>query len=290
MKTKTPLTELVSEFTAKQISYLRRLRRKPLGFIGLIILLFWIVLALLSFFVTPYAPNQFSQDRFSPPSLTHPFGTDRWGRDVFSRVMAGSRTAFLLALSSTALGLVGGTMIGVTAGYFGGLIGEALGRFMDILMAFPALLLAMFILGVLGPGPGRVIFVIGLAHIPRIGRVARSAVLEIKNEEYIDAARVRGEGSIYIMSSELLPNIIDTLGVEAAIRFAYSIFLSASLGFLGLGVQPPTPDWGLMISEARSYLQVAPWLAVFPALAIASMVLSANFLAESVEAISSGEI
>jgi len=270
-------------------SYLVRLRQKPLGFAGLIIILFWIVISILAPYITPYGATDFSTDKFVGPSLQHPFGTDRWGRDVFTRIAVGSRTAFSLALSATLLGLVGGTALGLSAAYFGGWIEEVLGRMMDILMSFPALLIAMFVLGVLGPGTINVIIVIGIAHIPRIGRVARSATLQVKNQEFVEAARVRGESDLYIMGSEILPNILDTLGVEAAIRFAYSIFLSASLGFLGLGVQPPTPDWGLMISESRSYLQVAPWLAIFPALAIASMVLGANFLAEGLEEVTGGE-
>jgi len=271
------------------LSYLSRLRRKPLGFAGLIIIVFWILISILAPYITPYGPTDFSTDKFVGPSLQHPFGTDRWGRDVFTRVVVGSRTAFTLALSATLLGLVGGTSLGLSAAYFGGWIEEVLGRIMDILMSFPALLIAMFVLGVLGPGTLNVILVIGLAHTPRIGRVARSATLQVKNQEFVEAARVRGESDLYIMGAEILPNILDTLGVEGAIRFAYSIFLSASLGFLGLGVQPPTADWGLMISEARSYLQVAPWLAIFPALAIASMVLGANFLAEGLEEVTAGD-
>lgn len=269
-------------------SYLIRLREKPLGLAGLVIILFWVAISVLAPYITPYGPTDFSTDKFVGPSFQHPFGTDRWGRDVFTRVVAGSRTAFSLALSATFLGLVGGTALGLSAAYFGGWIEEVLGRLMDILMSFPALLIAMFILGVLGPGTINVIIVIGIAHTPRIGRVARSATLQVKNQEFVEAARVRGESDLYIMGAEILPNILDTLGVEAAIRFAYSIFLSASLGFLGLGVQPPTPDWGLMISESRSYLQVAPWLAIFPALAIASMVLGANFLAEGLEEVTGG--
>ncbi len=271
------------------LSYFVKLRRKPLGFAGLIIILFWILVSIFAPYITPYGPTQFSGDKFASPSLDHPFGTDRWGRDVFTRITAGSRTAFTLALSATLLGLVGGTALGLSAAYFGGWIEEVLGRLMDILMSFPALLIAMFVLGVLGPGTINVIIVIGIAHIPRIGRVARSATLQVKNQEFVEAARVRGESDFYIMGAEILPNILDTLGVEGAIRFAYSIFLSASLGFLGLGVQPPTPDWGLMISESRSYLQIAPWLAIFPALAIASMVLGANFLAEGLEEVTGGE-
>lgn len=267
-----------------------RLRKKPLGFIGLVILIFWIFVSVFSPILAPYGPTEFSTNKFSTPVAEHPFGTDRWGRDVLSRVIAGSRTAFILALSATGLGLIGGTLIGITAAYYEGPIGELLGRTMDILMAFPALLIAMFILGVLGPGTFNVILVIGLAHTPRIGRVARSAALEVKEQEFVEAAKVRGESNFYIMFSEILPNILDTLGVEGAIRFAYSIFLSASLGFLGLGVQPPTPDWGLMISESREHLQTAPWLVIFPSIAIASLVLAANFLAEGIEAFSSGDI
>lgn len=270
-------------------SYVKKLRQKPLGFAGLIIIFFWVLITILSPYITPYGPTQFSSDKFAPPSSSHLFGTDRWGRDVFTRVVAGSRTAFALALSATLLGLVGGTALGLSAAYFGGWTEEVLGRLMDILMSFPALLIAMFVLGVLGPGTINVIVVIGIAHIPRIGRVARSATLQVKNQEFVEAARVRGESDLYIMGAEILPNILDTLGVEGAIRFAYSIFLSASLGFLGLGVQPPTPDWGLMISESRSHLQVAPWLAIFPALAIASMVLGANFFAEGLEEVTGGD-
>ncbi|MFB6290209.1 MAG: ABC transporter permease [Candidatus Bipolaricaulia bacterium] len=270
-------------------SYLVKLKEEPLGFVGLIIIIFWILISVLAPYITPYGPTDFSTDKFAGPSLKHPFGTDRWGRDVFTRIAVGSRTAFSLAMSATLLGLVGGTALGLSAAYFGGWIEELLGRLMDILMSFPALLIAMFVLGVLGPGTINVIIVIGIAHIPRIGRVARSATLQVKNQEFVEAARVRGESDLYIMGAEILPNILDTLGVEAAIRFAYSIFLSASLGFLGLGVQPPTPDWGLMISNSRSYLQVAPWLAIFPALAIASLVLGANFLAEGLEEVTGGE-
>jgi len=286
--------ENLSEQLWSRLSFLKefvlRLRKKPLAFTGLLVLIFWIFVSILSPVLVPYGPTEFSTDKFTSPGLDHWFGTDRWGRDIFSRVIAGSRTAFILALSATGLGLFGGTLIGLTAAYYEGPIGELLGRAMDILMAFPALLIAMFILGVLGPGTFNVILVIGLAHTPRIGRVARSAALEVKAQEFVEAAKVRGESNFYIMFSDILPNILDTLGVEGAIRFAYSIFLSASLGFLGLGVQPPTPDWGLMISEARNHLQTAPWMVIFPALAIASLVLAANFLAEGIEAYSSGDI
>ena len=283
------LAPSVLERAKSGLSYLYRLRRKPLGFAGLIIIIFWILITIFAPYLTPYSPTDFSSDRFAGPSFNHPFGTDRWGRDVFTRVVIGSRTAFSLALSATLLGLLGGTALGLSSAYFGGWVDEIIGRTMDILMAFPALLLAMFVLGILGPSMVNVILVIGLAHTPRIGRVARSATLQEKNNEFVEAARVRGESDFYILVAEILPNILDTLGVETAIRFAYSIFLSASLGFLGLGVQPPTPDWGLMISESRSYLQVAPWLAIFPALAIASLVLGANFLAEGLEEVTGGE-
>ena len=163
-------------------------------------------------------------------------------------------------------------------------------RFMDILMSFPALLLAMVIVGISGPSLSGVILAIGLVFSPRVSRVARSATLELRKLGFVEAARVRGESGFYIMAIEIFPNIWGPLGVEAAIRFGYAIFTSASLGFLGLGVHPPTPDWGLMLSEAKGYLETAPWMAVFPALAVASIIISANFLSDGIRKIGNGDI
>lgn len=269
----------------------RRLSHSPLGMIGLIIILLWVFIAILGPIIAPYSPTAYHpQDRFKGPSLKYPFGTDRFGRDMFSRVLLGSRSVLILASSATALSLLLGSSIGLITGFLGGLVDEIVMRFMDILMSFPALLFAMLILGIFGASSFGVIVVIGLVYAPRIARVARSAVLEVKQREFIEAAKVRGESKLYIMFIELLPNIWGPLGVEASVRFGYAIFLSASLGFLGLGVQPPTPDWGLLMKEAQQYISWAPWMAVFPALAIASLVVAVNFLADAIRKYEAGEL
>ncbi|MBS3766257.1 ABC transporter permease, partial [Candidatus Bipolaricaulota bacterium] len=255
------------------------------------IIALWVVVAIFGPIIAPYSPNAYHlQDRFEGPNLRYPFGTDRFGRDQFSRVLTGSRSVLILASSATAISLLLGSSFGLITGFLGGMVDEAVMRFMDILMSFPALLFAMLILGIFGTSSIGVIVVIGLVYTPRIARVARSAVLEVKEKEFIGAARVRGESKLYIMFVELLPNIWGPLGVEASVRFGYAIFLSASLGFLGLGVQPPTPDWGLLMKDAQAYITRAPWLAAFPALAIASLVVAVNFLADAIRKYEAGEL
>ncbi len=283
--------ELLTRKTGNAFQVINRLSNSRLGAIGMSIILLWVIIALLGPMVAPYSPTEYHiQDRFEGPSFRYPFGTDRFGRDVLSRVLIGSRSIMILASSATALSLLLGSSIGLITGYLGGMVDEIIMRLMDILMSFPALLFAMLILGIFGPSTFGVIVVIGLVYAPRIARVARSAVLEVKEKEFIEAAKVRGESNLYIMFAELLPNIWGPLGVEASVRFGYAIFLSASLGFLGLGVQPPTPDWGLLMKNAQSYITTAPWMAVFPALAIASLVVAVNFLADAIRKYEAGEL
>ncbi|HVP19265.1 MAG TPA: ABC transporter permease, partial [Spirochaetia bacterium] len=160
----------------------------------------------------------------------------------------------------------------------------------DILMSFPSLLFAMLMLGIMGPTFVGVVIVIAIVFFPRIARVVRSVVLDLKTKEFVEAAKVRGESGFYIMFVEIFPNTLGPLGVEAAVRFGYAIFTSASLGFLGLGVQPPTPDWGLMMSDAQAYVTTAPWMAVFPALAIASLTVAVNFLSDAIRKLESGDL
>ncbi len=271
--------------------FLSRISKSRISLISIIILFFWLIMAIAGPLIVPNDPVAHNlADRFHPPSAKYLFGTDRYGRDTFSRIIVGSRTVFVLAASATAISLVLGTMIGLTSGYFGGLIDELVMRFMDIIMSFPALLIALMILGIFGPSSFGVIIVIGIAFAPRIARVARSATLDIKSKEFVNAARVRNESHLYIMLSEILPNIAGPLGVEVAVRFGYAIFTSASLGFLGLGVQPPTPDWGMMINEAQGYIKTAPWMVAFPAAAIASLTVSVNFLSDAIRKLESGDL
>jgi len=173
-----------------------------------------------------------------------------------------------------------GLTLGLLAGYYGGLIDDIAMRLVDVLLALPPLLLAMIILGSLGPSRANVVFVVGFLYIPMVARVVRSVVLDLKTRQFVEAARLRGERRAYIMFRELLPNVLPPLAVEASMRFSYAIFLVASLGFLGLGVQPPSPDWGLMVGEARTYFQQAGWVLLFPAGAIALLVVGVGFLSD----------
>jgi len=273
------------------VGFLRRIARSRSGLVGLLILGFWISIMVTTIFWTPHSTSDFHfASRLQPPSFEFPFGTDKFGRDVLSRVLAGCKEVILLALTGTLFAVSLGMLIGMTTGYFGKWYDEIVMRFMDIFMSFPSLLMALLVLAVLGPGWVNVIIVIGVVFSPRVARVARSAVLDIRNKEFVEAAKSRGENSFYIMGIEILPNILGPLGVEFSVRFAYSIFLSASLGFLGMGVQPPTPDWGLMVNEGRDFIKVAPWIAAFPALAIASLVISVNLLSDAIRQLAAGEI
>lgn len=268
-----------------------RLCDSKTGLAGLIIIVLWLIIAVVGHFWTPYDPLSFDiPARFQPPNWDHWLGTDKFGRDILSRVMSGTASVILLALSGALLALLLGTTIGLISGYRGGFLDEVLMRAMDVLMSFPALLLAILVLGTLGGSSLNVVLVIGVVFCPRVARVVRGSVMEVRPLEFIEAAVLRGERSFNIMIREILPNILGPLGVEFSVRFAYAIFLGASLGFLGLGVQPPTPDWGLMISENRVFMVNAPWTVVAPGLAISSLVVGVNLLADAVRQLAAGEI
>jgi len=238
--------------------------------------------------VAPYSATDFNTGPpLAPPSETHLFGTDGFGRDVFSRVLVGARTILLLSLSATLLGVGAGCALGLVSGYRGGAVDETVMRLVDVLLALPGLLLAMLILTSLGPSSLNLVLAIGFVFVPKSARIARSAVLPLRNAGYVEAARLRGAGWPSIVFAELLPIVLPQLVVEFCLRFAYALLLISSLGFLGFGVQPPTPDWGLMISEARNYVTIAPWPVLFPALAIGILVVAVNALADALT--SSGE-
>jgi len=259
---------------------LRRALR-PTALVGLIILGVYVLTAFLGPLLAPYPYTEFHiSDALQPPSTQYLFGTDQFGRDIFSRVIVGSRNILVLATSATAMGLILGISVGLIAGYYGGLLDEVLMRLMDVMMSFPSLLLALLILSTLGPALINVILGIAIVFMPRVARVVRSVVLGIKTKEFVDAARVRGESDVYIMVREILPNATGPIIVEGSIRVSYAVLLGAALGFLGLGVQPPAPDWGLQVSEGRNFILAAPWLVAFPSLAIASLVVGVNLLAD----------
>lgn len=259
----------------------KRLRRHPTTFIGIAIVLFFLLLAFLGPYIAPYPYSaQNLLEKLQPPSEKYFFGTDQFGRDIFSRILVGSRDVFIVAGAGTALAVSLGLILGLFSGYRGGIIDEIVMRCMDVILSIPPLLLAMVILFSLGPSRVNVILVVGFLYIPMVARVVRSVVLDIKTRQFIEAAKLRGESGAYVLFKEILPNVLPHLAVEASMRFSYAIFLVASLGFLGLGVQPPSPDWGLMVGEARNWFHQARWVLYFPAGTIALLVVGVGFMSD----------
>ncbi len=268
------------------IRFLRILLQRPLTFIGMILTVLFVLMALLGPNVAPYPFDDFVRDTAGkvikrvPPSAEFLFGTDKLGRDIYSRVLWGARDIIGLAGLATALSVTFGTMIGLALGYRGGWVDEVVSRLFDSLLSIPAMVLALAALATLGASPGAIVAVIVLLYTPIVARVIRSAALGLRSAGYVEIARLRGESTAYILFREILPGVLPALAVEAALRFSYAIFLTASLGFLGLGVQPPSPDWGRMVYEARLDYARAPWGLWFPAGSIALLVISVNLTAD----------
>jgi len=254
--------------------------------IGATIFLIFILTALFGPLIAPYGPNQqIVEDARQPPSADHWFGTDNLGRDVFSRVVLGARDVLSLAGLGTLIAVLIGTTIGLISGYQGGWLDETIMRLFDSLLALPALLLALLLLGSLGRSRNSVLIVIIIAYSPIVARVVRSVVLSVKQKSFVEAARVQGENFWYILFRQIFPSTLPALAVEASLRFSYAIFLVASLGFLGVGVQPPSPDWGLMVKEGRANVTQTPWALFFPAAAIALVVIGANLISDGLKKI-----
>jgi peptide/nickel transport system permease protein len=268
---------------------LKLLYRRPASALGTTIVLIFLLLALVGPLIVPYGENeQIAADARQPPSSTYLFGTDRLGRDVFSRVVLGTRDILALAGLGTLLAVISGTFFGHLSGYLGGLFDEGVMRFFDSLLAIPALLLALLLVGTVGSSRNSVLIVIVIVYTPIVARVVRSVVLPVKTLGYVEAARTQGESTLSILFREILPSVSPALTVEAALRFSYAIFLVASLGFLGVGAQPPTPDWGLMVSEARHTVSQTPWAMYFPAAAIAVLVIGVNLMADGLKRVFQG--
>jgi peptide/nickel transport system permease protein len=242
-------------------------------------------LAALGPFLVPHDPYLFDvTNALKPPSPEHPFGTDQFGRDLFSRMLVGSRSLVTVAALATLITLAIGVVWGLLAAYFGGLRDELLMRAADITIAVPEMLIAIVILTALGTSTRNLVLAIAIVFAPFVSRVVRSAALVVMAQEYVSAARAAGERTPYILFREVLPNIAAVLAIEAAIRFGFVVLLVASLGFLGLGVQPPTPDWGLIVNDSRNYMHGSPWLVGFPAAGIAGLVVTSHALADRVDA------
>ena len=263
---------------------LRQLYAKPASAIGASIFILFVFLAIFGPMIAPYGLNQqIAQDARQGPSAAHPFGTDTLGRDVFSRVLYGAREILVLTGAGTLLAVLAGTFFGLITGYQGGWVDEGIMRFFDSLLALPALLLALLLLGTLGRTEGSVLIVITIVYTPIVARVVRSVVLSVKTKGFVEAARLQGESLTWILFREILLPVLPALTVESALRFSYAIFLVASLGFLGVGVQPPSPNWGLMVKEARLAVDQTPWALYFPAAAISIVVIGVNLMADGLK-------
>lgn len=267
-------------------SAIRQLTRRPLTLIGVVIVLVFIALALFGSMIAPHRYDAIIRGAARlPPSAEYPFGTDRLGRDVYSRVLWGARDIIVLPTVTTILSVIFGAAIGLTLGYVGGWLDDVISRALDSLLAIPALILALVMLGTIGPSAVGIIIVVVILYTPIVARVVRAATLSLRSAGYIEAAKLRGESTAYILFRELLPGVLPALMVEASLRFTYAIFLTASLGFLGLGVQPPSPDWGRMVNEARDSFTQTPWALWFPAGAIALLVIGVNLLSDGLRRI-----
>ncbi|MDP6300420.1 MAG: ABC transporter permease [SAR202 cluster bacterium] len=260
--------------------------RTTAGKIGLPLVIFHLILATVGPLLAPYLATDFQRDednrvlQLQSPNTTYWLGTDNAGRDVLSRVMSGASSIIAVSVAGAGLGIFLGTVVGMSSGYKGGRTDEIVMRVMDGLMSFPSLLLALLVLSTLGANHENIIATIGVVFMPRVARVLRSVTLSLKTLEFVQSARLRGEPALYIIFREILPNAIPVLAVEASVRLSYAILLASSLGFLGLGVQPPSPDWGLMISESRNFLVDAPWIGLAPAAGVASLVVGVNLLTD----------
>jgi len=275
----------VSEARAARRERLQLLLRSPSFLIGSVVIVFWVVCAILGDRITPYHPL-FDQtpDLSVSPSSEHWFGTDRLGRDVFSRVLAGSRDILLVAPLATVLATVFGTALGLITGYFRGIADDTISRVIDAVLAIPLIVLAVTVVASLGSrSTWSVTVVIAIVFAPIIARTVRAAVLGEAQLDYVEAARLRGERAPYVMFAEVLPNVMPPILVEATIRLGYAIFAVATLTFIGFGLQPPSPDWAVQIADNFQFLSDQWWTVLFPALAIASLVVAVNLISDSVQ-------
>jgi len=263
---------------------LRLVLRSKTFLVGAVIVAFWVFCALFGPAVVPDDP--YADDilnKLQPPSSEHWFGTDRLGRDVFSRVIVGARDILVVAPLATLVGTLLGTVLGLVTGYFRGVVDDAIMRVVDAFLAIPVVVIGLLALTALGPSRVTVILVIGIVFTPIIARTVRAAVLSERELEYVEAARLRNEHTPYVLFGEILPNVLGPVLVEFTVRLGYAIFAIATLTFLGFGVQPPSPDWGLQISENWVILNGGYWWpTLFPALAIATLVVSINLITDGI--------
>lgn len=259
----------------------RDLLRNWSASLGMIIILFILLAAVAGPAFAPYNPLLPAPlDRLHGPSAAHYFGTDSLGRDIFSRIIYGTRISLMIGLISVAISLLPGTLLGLLAGYFGGWPDSLIMRMMDMLLAFPAILLAIFITAILGPNLTNTMIAVGIVYIPHYARIVRSSVLSLKQQLFVQAIGHLGGGHTRVLWYHVLPNSLPPIIVYATLGMGTAVLQAAALGFLGLGAQPPQPEWGAMLSEGRQYIQIAPHVAAFPGVAILLLVLGFNLFGD----------
>jgi len=259
----------------------RSFKKSKVSLVGAGIVIFFIILAVIGPFIAPQGINE--QDltkRLLAPSADHWFGTDDFGRDIFSRIIHGARISLWVGFFSVILSVIVGSLLGIIAGYYGKWIDTIISRIFDIMLAFPSMLLAIAVVSVLGPSLQNALIAIAIINVPNFGRLIRSKVLSVKEEEYIVAAKAIGMRDARILFSHILPNSITPIIVQGTLAIATAIIEAAALGFLGLGAQAPAPEWGKMLADARKFLLNAPWTMIFPGLAIMLTVLGFNLMGD----------
>jgi peptide/nickel transport system permease protein len=249
--------------------------------VGALVLTVIVVVATVATFITPYPYDEMNiLVRLKAPSEAYWFGTDEFGRDVLSRTLIGARPTLLMGFGATAFSLLAGVPLGLVAGYRRGRVDEAIMRAMDVLMSFPPILLGLLVLAVTTPSLWKAMLAVGIVYVPPMVRLTRSVTLEIAQEEFILAAQARGDSAWRILLAEILPNAWPPIAVEGSLRITFAILLGAALSFLGLGAQPPSADWGLMISEARAFIEKAPWITLAPGILMCITVIAVNLLGD----------
>lgn len=259
----------------------RSMVHNPLALISLISILLLVLSALLAPLIAPFSPTEINYEAIlMPPNGAHPFGTDDLGRDMLSRVLWGGRESLRVSLLAVLLAGAVSINLGLLAGYLGGVVDQLIMRIVDVMLSFPQILLAISIVAILGPGLTTVLVALGISYVPGATRFVRASVLSVKNRDFIMAARVLGASDFYIMFTQILPNILAPVIIYSTLGLGAAIMATAGLSYIGLGAQPPSPEWGAMLNAARPYIRDAWWLTLFPGLAIFFAVLSINLLGD----------
>jgi peptide/nickel transport system permease protein len=258
----------------------RAVRRSPLSLAGAAVVLAFVGMAALAPALAPYAPDDQIARRLTRPQAAYPLGTDEFGRDILSRIVYGARISLWVGVVSVGIALAGGATAGLASGYLGGRFDILLMRVMDVMFSIPPIILAITLTGVLGPGLTNAMVAIGLVYLPTFARIARGPVLTVAAQEYVEAARASGAGTGRVLRLHVLPNVAAPLIVQTTLALSTAILAEATLSFLGLGIQPPEPSWGTMLGTGRKYMELAPWVAVFPGAAVMLLVLGFNLLGD----------